>query len=133
MLNFSDTVCVFRSSSLPARDGALESSNGDANGPTCESRLRCDSELQLVRLEDMPDGDRIGDSSRNGRVLDFFGGKSRSPDSAKPPAWYGEVGPGDRIPGLGAVPGRIGVVSERDEVCREVLGRCASGGSAKTS
>jgi len=33
MLNFSDTVCVFKSSSLPARDGALESSNGEPNGP----------------------------------------------------------------------------------------------------
>jgi hypothetical protein len=61
MLNFSDTVCVFRSSSLPALDGALESSNGEANGPL-ESRVM--SELQLERRDDMAEGDRIGDSSR---------------------------------------------------------------------
>lgn len=58
MLNFSDTVCVFRSSSLPARDGALESSKGEAKGAPVKS------ELQLVRLEDRPDGDCSGDSSR---------------------------------------------------------------------
>ena len=58
MLNFSETVCVFRSSSLPARDGALESSNGEPKGPPVMS------ELQLVRLEDMPEGDCMGDSSR---------------------------------------------------------------------
>jgi hypothetical protein len=61
MLNFSDTVCVLRSSSLPALDGALESSNGDAKGLLDESCVM--SELQLVR-RDMADGERIGDSSR---------------------------------------------------------------------
>jgi hypothetical protein len=133
ILYFSDTVWVFRSSSLPARDGARESSNGDAKGLICEWRLVCDSELQLVRREDMAEGDPIGDSSRKALVLDFFGGSSRSADSANPPAWYGEFGPGDRIPGLGAVPGRIGVVSERAECWRDVLGRWGSGGSAKMS
>jgi hypothetical protein len=82
MLYFSDTVCVLRSSSLPARDGARESSNGDANGPERESRLPTDSELQLVRREDIPDGDCIGDSSRNFRVLSFFGGSNSSAESA---------------------------------------------------
>lgn len=46
MLNFSDTVWVFKSSSLPARDGARESSKGEANGPPVMS------ELQLVRREE---------------------------------------------------------------------------------
>ena len=84
MLYFSDTVCVFRSSSLPAREGALESSNGDANGPNRESRLPTDSELQLVRRDDIAEGDRSGDSSLNARVRDFFGGSSSSADSATP-------------------------------------------------
>jgi hypothetical protein len=84
MLYFSDTVCVFRSSSLPVRDGALESSNGDANGPKRESRLAADSELQLVLRDDIPDGDRIGDSSLKGLVRDFFGGNRSSADSATP-------------------------------------------------
>lgn len=58
MLYFSDTVCVLMlSSSLPAREGALESSNGDAKGPLLLSLLPA-SELQLVRLEDMADADR---------------------------------------------------------------------------
>jgi hypothetical protein len=67
MLYFSDTVWVFTpSSSLPAREGALESSNGDANGL---DRLPADSELQLDLRESMADtGDRAadgaGDSSR---------------------------------------------------------------------
>jgi len=59
MLNFSETVCVFRSSSLPARDGALESSKGETKGLILES-----SELQLPRRDDIADGDRMGDSSR---------------------------------------------------------------------
>lgn len=67
MLNFSDTVCVFRSSSLPAREGALEpsgSSNGDAKGPNLESRLMTDSESKLDRRDDIAVGDCMGDSSR---------------------------------------------------------------------
>lgn len=50
MLYFSDTVCVFTSSSLPACEGALESSNGDANGPIAE--------LQLDLREESADGAR---------------------------------------------------------------------------
>jgi hypothetical protein len=79
MLNFSDTVCVLRSSSLPALDGALESSKGEANGPLDDM-----SDSQLVRREDMAEGDRRGDSSLKGFILDFFGGSKRSPDSARP-------------------------------------------------
>jgi hypothetical protein len=78
MLNFSETVCVLRSSSLPALEGALESSKGDAKGP-------CDmSELQLERrdADDIADGDRMGDSSRYAFVLSFRGGSSISADSA---------------------------------------------------
>jgi hypothetical protein len=70
---------VLRSSSLPALDGALESSNGDAKGDL-ESCVA--SELQLVRREDM-DGERIGDSSRYGRVLSFLGGSRCSAEGAK--------------------------------------------------
>lgn len=52
MLYFSDTVWVLTpSSSLPAREGALESSKGDAKGPRRLSLLPADSELQLVRRE----------------------------------------------------------------------------------
>lgn len=82
MLNFSDTVCVFKSSSLPAREGALESSNGEMKGPLEESRVL--SELQLVRREDT--ADNAGDSSLYMRDLDFVGGgNSISADSATPP------------------------------------------------
>lgn len=70
---------MFRSSSLPARDGALESSNGEAKGPLAEK-----SDSQLVRREDMTDGERSGDSSLNGFILVFFGGSNKSPDSARP-------------------------------------------------
>ena len=80
MLNFSDTVCVFKSSSLPAREGALESSKGEANGPL-ESRVK--SELQLDLRDDMPDGDCMGDSSRYWRlILSFLGGSSSSAEAA---------------------------------------------------
>lgn len=119
MLNFSDTVWVFKSSSLPARDGARESSNGEAKGPL-ESCVA--SELQLVRREDMPEGD----SSRYGRVRSFLGGSSISADSAIPEfAYIGMVG--ERRAGPGAVPGRIGCVRERAELVRAVLGRTAGG------
>jgi hypothetical protein len=54
MLYFSDTVWVFTlSSSLPALDGALESSNGEMKGPWRLSLLLALSELQLVRRDDM--------------------------------------------------------------------------------
>jgi hypothetical protein len=87
MLYFSDTVCVFRSSSLPAREGARESSKGEANGEmpiALESRLPTDSELQLVRRDESAEGDRAGDSSLNGFVRDFLGGSNMSVDSATP-------------------------------------------------
>ena len=67
MLYFSDTVCVFRSSSLPVREGALESSKGEEKGPMRESRLAADSALQLVRREDS-EGERSGESDRKSVV-----------------------------------------------------------------
>ena len=122
MLNFSETVCVFRSSSLPALDGALESSKGEANGPLDVS------ELQLVRRDDIADGDRSGDSSRYGLVFSFFGGSSISADSATPAFLYNEGTVGDRRLGLwGAVVGRMGCVNERAELVLAVLGRTAGG------
>lgn len=124
MLNFSDTVCVLRSSSLPARDGALESSKGEAKGPYLESRLATESESQL----DLRDTAEAGDSSRKARVLDFFGGRRCSADAATASFLYNEGTDGDRRPGLageGAVPGRMGCVNERAEFWRAVLGRCA--------
>lgn len=128
MLNFSDTVCVLRSSSLPARDGALESSKGDANGPYRESRLPTESVSQL----DLRDKGEAGDSSRKGRVLDFFGGRRSSAEAATLSLLYIEGTVGDRRPGLageGAVPGRMGAVKERAEFWRAVLGRGAGDGS----
>lgn len=124
MLNFSETVCVLRSSSLPARDGALESSKGEANGPYLESRLPTESVSQL----DLRDKAEAGDSSRKGRVLDFLGGKRCSAEAATVSILYNEGTEGDRRPGLageGAVPGRIGAVKERAEFWRAVLGRGA--------
>lgn len=122
MLNFSDTVCVLRSSSLPALEGALESSKGDAKGPLDVS------ELQLVRREDMPEGERMGDSSRYGRVLSFRGGRSISADSATPAFAYNDGTVGDRTEALwGAVVGRMGCVNDRAEFVRAVLGRTAGG------
>lgn len=85
MLYFSETVCVLTcSSSLPVRDGALESSNGEANGPG-RSSLPPWSDVQLVLLEDIVDGagDLDGESSsRNRCALDLDGGRSSSADSA---------------------------------------------------
>lgn len=78
MLYFSETVWVLRSSSLPAREGALESSNGEANGPYLESRLPMDSELQLVRREETTEGE----SSRKPRVRVRVGGSRCSAESA---------------------------------------------------
>lgn len=89
MLYFSDTVCVLTSSSLPAREGALESSKGLYWPPLCRLRpLPEISELQLVRLEDMPEGDRETGSgeSRYGRgPRPWAGGSNISADSATPP------------------------------------------------
>jgi hypothetical protein len=125
MLNFSETVCVFRSSSLPALEGARESSKGDAKGPLDMS------ELQLVRREDMPEGERMGDSSRYGRVLSFRGGRSISADSATPAFLYNDGTEGDRMlpmPVLmGAMLGRTGCVNDRDDVVLAVPGRAEGG------
>jgi len=125
MLNFSETVCVFRSSSLPALDGARESSKGDANGPLDVS------ELQLVRRDDMPEGERMGDSSRYGRVLSFRGGRSISADSATPAFLYNDGTDGDRMPWplliWGVMVGRTGCVNERDDVVLAVPGRAEGG------
>lgn len=131
MLYFSDTVCVFKSSSLPIREGALESSNGDAKGPYLESRLvrlAADSELQLVRLEDKADAERRGDSSRKARTRVFFGGNSSSADSATPAFSYSdEVEAGERRPcAMPAAAICEGGMSERGLFERDELGRCAS-------
>lgn len=57
MLYFSLTVCVLTpSSSLPALDGARDSSKGDANGPARLSRLASDPDDQDVRLLVLPLG-----------------------------------------------------------------------------
>lgn len=92
MLYFSDTVCVLTlSSSLPARDGALESSKGDANGPWRLSLLPA-SDSQLVRLEDIADcvrelgSDGMSWYGRGPRFLE--GGSSISEDSAMPGEAY---------------------------------------------
>lgn len=61
MLYFSETVWVLMlSSSLPAREGTLESSSGDANGePNGAAKPRLSrlgaSKAQLELLEDIPD------------------------------------------------------------------------------
>ena len=132
MLNFSDTVCVFRSSSLPARDGALESSKGEANGPYLESRLPTESDPQLsLRVTS-----GAGDSSRKDRILDLDGGRRCSTEAASVSTWYRKGSDGDRSPGLageGAVPGRMDCVNERAEVWRAAPGRCASDDSSRMS
>ncbi len=85
MLYFSETVWVLTlSSSLPALDGALESSKGLA---TYRLSLPPPSELQLVRRDGNAEGsgDLAGESSsRNLCVLERDGGRSSSADSAGP-------------------------------------------------
>lgn len=92
MLYLSDTVWVLTwSSSLPVRDGALESSKGDAKGPCLLSRLPAESLLQLVLLDEVADtGDCVGegDSSPNRRALDLDGGNKSSADSPGFRSWY---------------------------------------------
>ena len=92
MLYFSDTVWVLTwSSSLPARDGALESSKGDMKGPYLLSRLPAESLLELVLLDEMVDtGDRAGegDSSLSRRGLALDGGNKSSADSPGLWSWY---------------------------------------------
>ena len=86
ILYFSETVCVLTfSSSLPALEGVLESSNGSC--PNARLSLACPSELQLVlrELKSGVSGDCKGpgdSSSRNLCVLDLVGGRSNSADSA---------------------------------------------------
>lgn len=91
MLYFSDTVWVLTcSSSLPALEGALESSNGEAKGE-CRLSLFPPSELQLVLLEDIPDAVRDGLSISVygfGVRPDLEGGSSISADSATPGVAY---------------------------------------------
>lgn len=90
MLNLSATVWVLipSPSSLPALDGALESSKGDANGPRL-FRLPAESVLQLDLRDEFADamgdccmGDVNGDSSsRYGLALVLRGGNNNSADS----------------------------------------------------
>jgi len=124
MLYFSLTVCVFTpSSSLPALDGARESSNGDTNGPPYRlSRLPALSLDHDVRRELKPlaDGDRgpLGDSgsSLNLRVRVFRGGNSSSALSAGVWFWYSDW-PLGAFRSDGAVPGRPVAVKEREDGC----------------
>lgn len=113
MLYFSDTVCVLTSSSLPALDGALESSNGDANG-LCMLFLLLSkppvSEAQLLRLEDIAEPGRevvgLGDGeSWYGRgALPLEGASSISEDGWDE-TYGGRVGPFNKFlacnPGVG--------------------------------
>ena len=86
MLYFSDTVCVLIfSSSVPVREGDLESSKGEANGPSARlSRLVADSSLQLVLRDGSSEvsGERPGESSsRNLRMRERLGGNNKSEGS----------------------------------------------------
>ena len=105
------------SSSLPARDGALESSNGDAKGLP----MPC-SDAQLDLLEDIDEPGReapglaAGESLyRRGARADREGGSSISEDSATPaePLYKGREPCGNRFldcnPG---VPGTLIVPSD---------------------
>lgn len=82
MLYFSDTVCVLTfSSSLPALEGALESSKGF----TPYILLSRPSELQLVLLDEPSTGEPGTESSSRKRcVLDLDGGSREVADSAGP-------------------------------------------------
>ena len=124
MLNFSLTVCVLTpSSSLPALDGARESSvNGFAtNGPFLLSLLPSEpDDHDVLRLWV---GERRLSSSRNLRVLLFRGGSNSSVDSAGVALWYRGVPPGAGL--RGAVPGRgaLFVIKDLEDCCRDVCGR----------
>lgn len=133
MLYFSLTVCVFTpSSSLPALDGARESSNGDAKGPYRLSLLPSDPDDHdvLLLLKPLTDaGDRNGlSSSRNLLLLLFRGGSNSSAESAGVwleyrPLLLAWVRNWDE----GAVPGRAAPfcgINDREEFWREVCGRC---------
>ena len=120
MLYFSLTVCVFTSSSLPALEGALESSNGVTKGPSyiLLFLLPALSDDHEVRLELKPlwDAEPTLSSSRRRRVRVLVGGKRCS---------VGRCSADSCIPGVcaayrpagGAMP--FDEVSEREEACRE--------------
>jgi hypothetical protein len=94
MLYFSDTVWVLTSSSLPARDGALESSNGDAKGPLLS--LLPASEPQLDLLDDIAESALGLSTSWYGLGGPFIlaGGSNISVDCATSGAPYIGLGPG---------------------------------------
>ena len=132
MLYFSLTVCVFTSSSLPALEGALESSNGVTKGPSyillfLLPALSDDQDVLLL-LKPLCEGDRIGlSSSRNLLVLLFRGGSKSSDDSAGVAAEYTELLLGAARNEGAAVPGLKGCVKDREDCCRVAVGRvCAS-------
>jgi hypothetical protein len=119
MLYFSLTVCVFTSSSLPALEGALESSKGDAKGPSpyllaLLPALSDDHEV-LRELKPLCDGSRTLSSSLNLRVRVLVGGKRCSAEScmADDCAAYNPAG--------AAAP--VEEVSEREDGWREACGR----------
>lgn len=112
MLYFSDTVWVLTwSSSLPARDGALESSKGDTKEPkSLLSRLPAESLLELVLLDEVADaGDCTGegDSSPNRRGLDLDGGNKSSTEPPGLRYWYSGGLEGCARVGLLLVNGRV--------------------------
>jgi len=137
MLYFSLTVCVLTpSSSLPALEGARESSKGDANGPpyllSLLPALSEDHDV-LRELKPLCDGDLRGSSSsRNLRVLLLRGGSSSSADSCGPWLLYSDCPLACEVSVCcGAVPGlacaAAVLVNDRDDGCLEVCGRfCAS-------
>lgn len=110
---------MFTSSSLPALEGARESSKGDAKGPSpyLLALLPALSDDHEVRLELKPlcDGERTLSSSLNRRVRVLVGGKRCSADSCMPSdcAAYNPAG--------AAAP--LEEVSEREEGWREACGR----------
>ena len=88
ILYFSETVCVLTcSSSLPARDGALESAKGSP--PYILLSRPLPSELKLVLLDSVSTGDPGTDSSSlNLCILDRVGGINRvSAESIGPPLY----------------------------------------------
>ena len=109
------------SSSLPALEGALESSKGEAKGPYLLSLLP--SEVQLVLRDEKPAslGDLTGDKSSRNLLegLDLVGGNSKSLDSAGALEVYGLLGEG-------AVPGLWSCCATRDlaDGCLAVPGLC---------
>ena len=115
MLYFSDTVCVLTSSSLPALEGALESSNGEAKGLCRLSLLLPASEAQLLLLEDIAElgregpGLSVGESVYNRGPVDRVGGSSISEESNTEEPYVGR-GPCSRF--LGCNPGVGGKLIE---------------------